>query len=331
MGKTWKKVPLKTSMHIRVLHQDFGYKISKIKEKYPKIPTRTINYHAKIPTNDEIVDRRHTNKGRPKKLSERDCRHIKNTVINLRKRDTPNFSAVKLQNLCGLQRQCSTRTIHRALKKMDFHYVNTRQKGLTSKKDHKLRVTFASKAIKKVGPDLWLKRISFYYDGVSFYHKLNPFNEAIAPKSKIWRKSREGLTMTAKGKKEGNNGRCVKLFVAISYGKGVVMCKAWDPEIKFNGANYKEFVKKHWPRALERSTNPRNKLVLQDGDPVQKSKQAYLAYDAIGCKIFSIPPRIPDLNPIENVFHLVRCVYFKIFLSSLIVWGGGGDSTQIFR
>ena len=154
-----------------------------------------------------------------------------------------------------------------------------------------------------------LKRLSFYYDGVTFYHKQNPFSEAIAPKSKISRKRKEGLTMTCKGKKEGNNGRCAKLFVAIAYGKGVVMCEHWNPDVNFNGVNYKELVKKHRPSALENSTNLVNKLVLQDGNPVQKSKQAQQAYDAIGCKIFSIPARSPDLNPIENIFHLLRCVY----------------------
>ena len=27
--------------------------------------------------------------------------------------------------------------------------------------------------------------------------------------------------------------------------------------------------------------------------------------DSIGCRLFKIPPRSPDLNPIENVFHLI--------------------------
>ena len=86
-----------------------------------------------------------------------------------------------------------------------------------NKNDHKLRVAFAKKCIRIVGSDLWLKRVSFYYDGVSFYHKQNPFSEAVAPKSKNWRRPCEGLVMTSKGKKEGNNGRCAKLFVAIAY------------------------------------------------------------------------------------------------------------------
>ena len=26
----------------------------------------------------------------------------------------------------------------------------------------------------------------------------------------------------------------------------------------------------------------------------------------LGCRMFAIPPRSPDINPIENIFHLVR-------------------------
>ena len=37
MTKAWRIFPLKISMHIRVLHQDFGKKICEIKKKYPGI------------------------------------------------------------------------------------------------------------------------------------------------------------------------------------------------------------------------------------------------------------------------------------------------------
>ena len=78
------------------------------------------------------------------------------------------------------------------------------------------------------------------------------------------------------------------------------MYQHWDPKVKFIGSNYKEFVKEHFPNTLD------NKLILQDRCPVQKSKQLQMAYDDIGCKIFSIPARSIDLNPTENVFNLVR-------------------------
>ena len=36
------------------------------------------------------------------------------------------------------------------------------------------------------------------------------------------------------------------------------------------------------------------------------SRSAKTAMDEVGCRMFGIPARSPDLNPIENIFHLVR-------------------------
>ena len=38
----------------------------------------------------------------------------------------------------------------------------------------------------------------------------------------------------------------------------------------------------------------------------QTSKKAMLALTQIECELHRIPPRSPDINPIENVFHLVK-------------------------
>ena len=307
MTKTWNKVPLKTSMHIRILYQEYGWKIRDIKKRYPDLPYSTVSYHAKSTREeDEMIDRRKNNKGRPRKLSQRDLRVLKKKVVELRTFDDPNFTASKLATVSGMDKKCSTRTIYRRMNDMDLRYLRTRQKGLMNENDFKLRLSFARKCIKKVGDELWLNKISFYYDGVSFTHKTNPYSQATAPKSRLWRKKSEGLILTGKGKKEGNNGKSVRVFVAIAYNKGVIMAEQWDNDVHFVGSNYLTFVEEHFPRVLGQSTNPRNKLVLQDGCPVQKSKQAHLAYDKVGCKIFSIPARSPDINPIENMFHIVR-------------------------
>ena len=45
---------------------------------------------------------------------------------------------------------------------------------------------------------------------------------------------------------------------------------------------------------------------MQDGDPRQNAKVARLAWEKLGCKMFGIPARSPDLNPIENIFHIMR-------------------------
>ena len=43
-----------------------------------------------------------------------------------------------------------------------------------------------------------------------------------------------------------------------------------------------------------------------DNDPSRTSKVALLALRDIECNLHRIPPRSPDLNPIENIFHIVK-------------------------
>ena len=52
--------------------------------------------------------------------------------------------------------------------------------------------------------------------------------------------------------------------------------------------------------------NPKGKLFLQDRDPSQNICKARSAWDKIGTQKFSILERSPDLNPMENIFHIVK-------------------------
>ena len=51
-----------------------------------------------------------------------------------------------------------------------------------------------------------------------------------------------------------------------------------------------------------------------DNDPCQNSARAKATLKKLRVTMQPIPPRSPDLNPIENVFHVVRrqmCVHMK--------------------
>lgn len=76
-----------------------------------------------------------------------------------------------------------------------------------SLKDTQLSIKFARK-IKalKSGQDFWNRTISFYHHGKGFEHKVNPMDQARAPKAREWRRIGEGLRLgcIAKGKKEGS-------------------------------------------------------------------------------------------------------------------------------
>lgn len=147
----------------------------------------------------------------------------------------------------------------------------------------------------------WSIGISFYLDAVGFVYKTNPADEARAPSAREWRRTNEGLRRgcTAKGRKEGTTQ--LKFLVAIAHGKGVILCKHYHGRL--NGDALSRLIYKYFPSAFARSANPQAKRFLQDGDPVQNSKKAKRAIARIGARIFRIPSRSPDMNPIENIFH----------------------------
>ena len=75
---------------------------------------------------------------------------------------------------------------------------------------------------------------------------------------------------------------------------------------RLNGPKFANMVRKDFPSAFEQSANAVTKLFPQDGDPSQNSTVARRALDKTGSMTVAISLRSPDLNPIENFFHLIN-------------------------
>ena len=150
---------------------------------------------------------------------------------------------------------------------------------------------------------MWEKGIAFYLDGVNFAYKTNPLDQARAPTGRIYRKKSEGLDQfcTAKGKKVGTDGKLVKFIVAISHDCGVILCEQYE---HMNGSFFASFVDKHF-RDLFEKCKKNTRLWIQDGDPSQNCRLAQDAMKRANANLLKIPPRSPDLNPIENVFKSI--------------------------
>ena len=69
---------------------------------------------------------------------------------------------------------------------------------------------------------------------------------------------------------------------------------------------FAQFILEHFNDTFEKSTNPKQKLFLQDGDPSQSSEKAKPALDSIGAEVFFIPPRSSHMNPIETIFNIKK-------------------------
>ena len=300
MNTNKKKISAQMSMYIKFLHQHGGLTGAEIRKKLPNLAARSVYRHLKKSVDDKY-DRRHDNTGRPRIVGVRDERNILRAIQKLRAQEV-QFTSKRVQEEANLG-HVTTRTVRRYLNNNGYRYRQARKKGLVTKADRLKRVAFAREML-PVGVDFWKNKIGFYFDGVGFAHKGNPHGEARAAGSMTWRLPREGLQCSTKGKKEGSGGRMANFFVGISHDSGTILCE--QMETKLTGASFADFVVTHFPTAFERVAKPECDTFLQDGDPRQNSKAAKDAMTEIGCQMFAIPPRSPDLNPIENIFQLVR-------------------------
>ena len=153
-------------------------------------------------------------------------------------------------------------------------------------------------------PDVWTKQIAFYFDGVSFAYKRHLLDEALTPRGRVWRRANKGLLQgcTAKGQKCGTGGKQVKLFIAILHDQGVISADTYN---HLNGENFAQFAYQNFDTVFN-SAWKNTQMWIQDGDPSQNSMLAKAAMVAVNAQLLQIPQRSPDINPIENIFHLVK-------------------------
>ena len=131
-------------------------------------------------------------------------------------------------------------------------------------------------------------------------------SDALKAKNRIWRKRGEGLQITTKGSKDLAGGKRLHFLVAMAYGKGVICAEPYE---KMDGPYFARFIRRHFPNLFEitgKQNSDSPKLFVMDNDPSQTSAAAKKALQSIGVDMQIIPARSPDLNPIENLFHIVR-------------------------
>ena len=300
------KIPPDVSVYLRYLHHDGGKTPTQLAKRFPMYSARSIYRHAKKPVGEGTVDKRKFNKGRPRTISQRSSRHLVSTLKQLRRTEQGVFTSVQLQEKAGLDDVVSNKAVRRELRKHGYAYRQCRKKGQLTEQDCKNRLKYARKIKRKRLPeDFWKRGIAFYIDGVSFVHKTNPCDSAKTARTRTWRTDTEGLNVhqTAKGKKEGTGGSVAKFMVSIAHGKGVLGVHQYYGNI--SGDKYADIVLTKFPTLFDLSNNPTGRYFVQDNDPSQNSNAAKEALSDVNAHQFKIPPRSPDLNPIENIFHLV--------------------------
>ena len=236
--------------------------------------------------------------GRPNKLCARDERKLIQRFHALRKEEG-QFSSNRLMQQAGLKdTEVSNQTVHRFLHKNGYHYLQARKKGLMTQCNMNKNIQ------QKFTGDIWKTSIAFYLDGVSFYHKTNPADQARAPKGRVWREKSKRLKQgcLAKGSKEGNGDRVLSLMVAISYGKGVIECHKYSD---LDSNCFAKFINKTIDMFAKAGKNG-SRLFVQDNASTQNSALVRKVMPLKRAKQLQMPARSPHVNPIVNLFNLIK-------------------------
>ena len=287
-----------------LMRKELNYSYRKIVSKTNMSKTSVERIVKQDDVRYKIVKKAKSYPGRRRALSERDERKLKRAIMQLREK-TPNFTVMEVVQRSGISRTLvSYRTFVRYIKQLGYGYLQSRKKGVLTTKDFKIRCMFARTMASKPA-DYWTNNVAFYLDGVSFIYKSNPMSDVLKPRGRVWRKRGEGLLVTTKGSKELAGGKRLHLIVAMAYGKGVICAEPYE---KMDGPYFARFVRRHFPTLFEITENQGSvpKLFLMDNDPSQTSAAAKKAIHSVGATMQVIPARSPDINPIENLFHVVR-------------------------
>ena len=131
---------------------------------------------------DLVLDKRKQNQGRPATLSDRQKRNILRQAKVLQE-EVGNFSLKRVMVRAGIPPSISTATVRRVMRKTGLKWSHAQKKGALTKSDLKLRLTFARKVRRKLPKDFCTGSVGFYLGGASFTHKMNPFDQARAPRA----------------------------------------------------------------------------------------------------------------------------------------------------
>ena len=99
----------------------------------------------------------------------------------------------------------------------------------------------------------------------------------------------------------GSGGKVVKVNVAISYGKGAIVCHQYN---KLDGAYFAKFVQDNFDNMFRLANKNGSRLFVQDNCPVQNSALARRALRDKKAKQLKLPPRSGDIHCIEIFFFM---------------------------
>ena len=207
-------------------------------------------------------------------------------------------------------------TIRKFLTSRGYRWLPRSQKRRYDADEKKARVTFAKAALRLSKEDLRAK-LNMSLDGVVL--SMPPgkaserFNYCWGGATHMWRKKAEANTPALAGADDYDKqvplSRSIPLWGGVSQdGFAAVL---WHPDSKkTNKEDWSQAVRDGKVTAALRVLNPKKKrgpwTILCDNEGFLRAKISMEAYRAKGIALWSVPPKSPDLNPVEMFWGWLR-------------------------
>lgn len=240
----------------------------------------------------------HSSQGRPAKLSRRDCSHI---LRNIENKPQSSLRELATDLKINLNKTVCPETVRKVLNFHKYSAHVARKKPLLSAMNIEKRLSFAISNLNNP-PEYWNDVIFCDETKIMLYYNDGP--------GTVWRKPKTAL-------------QAKNIVPTVKFGKlsvmvwGCISSKGVGELRIFSEIMNKEFYLDILKKELTRSAHnfgfvcPENTRKLkyklyQDNDPKHKSLlcRTWLLYNC--SKVIDTPAQSPDLNPIENLWALLK-------------------------
>lgn len=272
---------------IVVLHKQ-GKSLRQIAKEVKK-PFRTVHYViGKYKQYNSVENKARS--GRPKILSNRDERQILSEVAK-NPRISARTLAIHIESSSG--KIVCAETVRKVLRKSNYHGRVARKKPFISEANRAKRVQYAN-SFKDKPLEFW-RKVLFTDES-----KFNVFGSD--GRQIVWRKPRTELLKQHLTPSVKHGGGHVMVWGSMSY-NGVGQLHFIDGILDAKG--YLKILQEEIPRSIAKLNMQNDYMLLHDNDPKHTSRivKEWLLYRVP--TVLPHPPQSPDLNVIENLWHIL--------------------------
>ena len=236
-------------------------------------------------------------------------------LLALRKSCICTSTTLQRELLREKQVQLATSTIRKILEKKGYHWLPRSQKPKYSTKDKERRVAFAEEVL-DMSQQQYLQHLTMAMDGVVLAlppdDPVDRENFCRVGETHMWRKKDEAAKPELSGADMYNKqlplARAVPMWGGIGTGGfGLVMFHKWK---KVDQDEWSAAVEQGKLTAACRSARPGRQRgpwhILCDNESFLKAKATQVAHAKARVELWHIPPRSPDLNPVEKFWGWLR-------------------------